>query len=352
MTPALSCASSVEAPRCGETTTWGSSKSGDSVQGSLAKTSRPAPATMPSRMASASASSSTIPPRAVLTMRMPGLALARRSRPKSPTVSGVFGVWMETKSASRHELLDADQAHAHGPGPVVRDEGVVADQFHAEGVRSLGDQRTGPAQADHAEHLAVQLDALPLGALPTPGHQSRVGLRDVAGLCQQEGHGLLRHREDVGGGRVDHHDPALGGRGHVHVVEPDTGPAHDLRDVPAARTSAVTWVEERMISASAPTMAPRSSSGLRPSWTSTSWPALGSTGPARSGRSSRLPVPVPPRWSPHSPRWTGSVLRFGEELGQPGHTLDQVVFAQRVGHAEVARCAESLARERPPPWPR
>ena len=99
VTPALSCASSVDAPRCGDTTTWGSSKSGDSVQGSLANTSRPAPATMPSRMASASASSSTMPPRAVLTMRMPGLALASRSRPNSPMVSGVLGVWMETKSA-------------------------------------------------------------------------------------------------------------------------------------------------------------------------------------------------------------------------------------------------------------
>ncbi len=100
VTPALSCASSVDAPRCGETTTWGRSKRGDSVQGSLANTSRPAPATMPSRMASASASSSTMPPRAVFTIRMPGFALARRSRPNSPMVSGVLGVWMETKSAS------------------------------------------------------------------------------------------------------------------------------------------------------------------------------------------------------------------------------------------------------------
>ena len=70
------------------------------MQGSVENTSRPAPATMPSRIASASASSSTMPPRAVLTMRMPGLALANRSRPKRPTVSGVLGVWMETKSAS------------------------------------------------------------------------------------------------------------------------------------------------------------------------------------------------------------------------------------------------------------
>ncbi len=43
--PALSCASRVEAPRCGVTTTPGRPKSGLSVVGSVAKTSMPAPAT-------------------------------------------------------------------------------------------------------------------------------------------------------------------------------------------------------------------------------------------------------------------------------------------------------------------
>ena len=44
-------------------------------------------------------------------------------------------------------------------------------------------------------------------------------------------------------------------------------------DVPAASTSAVTCVEDLMISACAPTIASSSCSGLRPSCTSTSWPA-------------------------------------------------------------------------------
>ncbi len=66
--------------------------------GSLAKTSRPAPCTTPERMASASASSSTMPPRAVLMIRIPGLALARRSAPISPRVSAFFGRWTVTKS--------------------------------------------------------------------------------------------------------------------------------------------------------------------------------------------------------------------------------------------------------------
>ncbi len=45
------------------------------------------------------------------------------------------------------------------------------------------------------------------------------------------------------------------------------------RSVPAASTSAVTVVAERMIRACAPLTASSSSSGLRPVWTSTSWPA-------------------------------------------------------------------------------
>ena len=97
--PARSCASPVDAPRCGVTTTCGSSNSGLSVVGSLANTSMPAPRTCPDLTASASASSSTSPPRAALTMITPGFVLASASLPISPAVSGVFGRCTEMKSA-------------------------------------------------------------------------------------------------------------------------------------------------------------------------------------------------------------------------------------------------------------
>src|SRR5439155_349239 len=71
VSPALSCASRVLAPRWGVTTTESNSKSGDEVVGSSVKTSSPAPPTMPSRTAQARASSSTMPPRAVSIMRRP-----------------------------------------------------------------------------------------------------------------------------------------------------------------------------------------------------------------------------------------------------------------------------------------
>ena len=73
----------------------------------------------------------------------------------------------------------------------------------------------------------MQLDALPSGPLPPTGDEGRVGLRDVAGLGQQESHGVLGGREDVRLGCVDHHHPSSGGRGHVDVVETDPGPADD-----------------------------------------------------------------------------------------------------------------------------
>jgi hypothetical protein len=122
-------------------------------------------------------------------------------------------------------------------------------------------------------------------------------------------------------------------------------------EVPASSTSAVTWVDERMMRAWAPTMAPSSSSGLSPSWTSTSWPASASRSSPLwaifSVTSTRATAVV----SSLPPDCVDSVLCFGEERGQRT-PLDQVVVTQGVGHAEVARGAERLARARPPPWPR
>ncbi len=73
---------------------------GDAVVGSVTNTSMAAPAMMPSRTQSASACSSTMPPRATLITRNDGFAFSSRSRLMRPVVSFVFGRWMVRKSAS------------------------------------------------------------------------------------------------------------------------------------------------------------------------------------------------------------------------------------------------------------
>ena len=100
VSPALSCASLVLAPRCGVTTISSSSKSGEEVVGSASNTSSAAPAIRPSRTTSASSDSTTMPPRATLITRSDGLAFTSRSRPIRPTVSLFFGRCTVRKSAS------------------------------------------------------------------------------------------------------------------------------------------------------------------------------------------------------------------------------------------------------------
>ncbi len=52
-------------------------------------------------------------------------------------------------------------------------------------------------------------------------------LGDVARLGEEQRHRLLGRREDIRLRCIDDHHAALGGRGDVHVVEPDAGPADD-----------------------------------------------------------------------------------------------------------------------------
>ena len=81
-----------------------------------------------------------------------------------------------------HQLLQVHQLHAHVTGPVSGDEGVVGHEAHAEGEGPLCHKGADPAEADHAEGLAVELDAFPLRPVPLARDQGGVRLGDVAGL--------------------------------------------------------------------------------------------------------------------------------------------------------------------------
>ena len=122
--------------------------------------------------------------------------------------------------------LERQEVDAQVLGPLRRHERVVRHQLHAEAEGALRHQLADAAQADDAEGLAGQLDALPLRPLPAAGDQRGVGLGHVAGLGEQHGHGVLGGGEDVGLGGVDDHDATRGGGLDVDVVETDAGPAH------------------------------------------------------------------------------------------------------------------------------
>ena len=171
-------------------------------------TSRAAPAMTPSRMASASAASSTMPPRATLMTRSVGLALSSRSRPMRPVGLRRLRQVDGEEVGLGDDLVERQQLDAELAGPLGRHERVVGDEAHAEAAGPVGDELADAAEADDAERLVGQLDALPPAALPAPGDERRVGLGHVAGLGQQQRHRVLGGRHDVALRRVDDHHAA------------------------------------------------------------------------------------------------------------------------------------------------
>ena len=134
------------------------------------------------------------------------------------------------KSAAREDVvlgrrvLDAELAEA-----VVADERVVGDDVHAEPDRAAGDLLADPAEAEHAERLALELDAAPPGALPAMLLQGGMGLRDVARERDHQADGLLGGRDDGRLGRVRDDDPAPRRRLDVDVVDTDAGAPDHLQ---------------------------------------------------------------------------------------------------------------------------
>ena len=127
--------------------------------------------------------------------------------------------------------LDAELAEA-----VVADERVVRDDLHPEPDRPAGDLLADPAEAEHAERLALELDPAPPRALPAMLLQRGVGLRDVARERNEQADGLLGGRDDGRLGRVRDDDPAPGRRLDVDVVDADARPADHLQVASHARS--------------------------------------------------------------------------------------------------------------------
>ena len=155
-----------------------------------------------------------------------GLGLASRSLPIRPDGLGRLGqvdgeeVGRRTSSSRPRSSTPIWRARS------AETNGSYAARRMPNASARCATSAPDPAEPDDAEDLAVQLDALPPDRSHLPAVEGGVGLGDVAGLGQQQGHGVLGRREDVGLRRVDHHHAAAGGGSHVDVVEADAGPAH------------------------------------------------------------------------------------------------------------------------------
>ena len=144
------------------TTTLGSPNSGDSVVGSAANTSSAAPAMRPSRtrvgqrglVDDAAAGRVDDPQRRLRVREQVGRDQAHR-------VGRLREVDREEVGLADEVLERGDERHAELPGAVGTHVRVEGHELHAERQRALGDEHADAAEADDAERLAVELDALP-----------------------------------------------------------------------------------------------------------------------------------------------------------------------------------------------
>ena len=125
------------------------------------------------------------------------------------------------------DLVDGDEGDVVLAGDDGGDEGVVAEDVHAEAGGAAGDFEADAAEADDAEGFAAQLGALQGFFLPLAGVHGGVGAGDEAGHGDHEAEGEFGDGDGVGAGGVHDDDAAMGGGGDVDVVDADAGAADD-----------------------------------------------------------------------------------------------------------------------------
>ncbi len=128
----------------------------------------------------------------------------------------------------RQQFVDLDLLDVEVAGPVIGQIGIVGDHLHLQPVRPVGDDRADVAATNNAEGLAGQFDPDETGFFPFAGLGRAVGRRNLAGESEHHGNGVFGGGNRVAVRRVHDHDPALGRRGEIDIVDADAGPADHL----------------------------------------------------------------------------------------------------------------------------
>ncbi len=125
------------------------------------------------------------------------------------------------------DFIDGDEGDAILAGDDRGDEGVVADEVHAESRGATGDFKANAAEADDAEGLAAEFGALEGFFVPFSGVHGGVGAGDGAGEGDHEAEGEFGYGYGVGARGVHDNDAAMGGGVGVDIVDAYTGAADD-----------------------------------------------------------------------------------------------------------------------------
>mmetsp|Transcript_44891 Transcript_44891/g.111259 ORF Transcript_44891/g.111259 Transcript_44891/m.111259 type:complete len:237 (-) Transcript_44891:171-881(-) len=118
---------------------------------------------------------------------------------------------IEQRHVDREEVGTSDALGRRGwldvelAGGLLREHRVVPDDRHAECLHATDDFASDAPEAEHAEGLAVKLDAHEVLALPLALLHRAVALRHIAGHGHDEGAGVLGSGDRVASRCVHHH---------------------------------------------------------------------------------------------------------------------------------------------------
>ena len=225
VSPALSCASRVDAPRCGVTTTCSQIEQrrlrrrfdGEHVEGCAGDDA------IANRFGQLGLVDDSAAGDVDQSHRRLGL--------EQQVAVDEAGRLLRLRQVDRQEvglgdgLIERQQLDAHLARSVGRHERVVGDDTHAESLGAVSHELADAPQPDDGQCLVGQLDAFPPRPLPPAGDQRGMRLRNVASLGKQQRHRVLGRGDDVALRCVDNHHAAPRRCGDIDVVEPDAGPA-------------------------------------------------------------------------------------------------------------------------------
>ena len=230
ITPARSCASSVEAARCGVTidVRRAEQRARRTAPAGRRRARRPRPC--PTRAPSTSAPSSTSSPRAALMIRTPSFIFAIESALITPRVSSFSGRCRVRKSARASDAVECVAARRRARGSARRRR-TGRRRRRASAARRARRATCWPIRPKPRMPSVFSASSTPphFERSQRPADKRRVRLRDVARERDQQADRVLGRRDDVRLGRVCDDDPLPGRRVDVDVVDPHPGAADHLQ---------------------------------------------------------------------------------------------------------------------------